>query len=165
MLLNVYPSQGNHYVLIPGCLLPSLHCQSLHGPLRLRGSVFIADFPNDLDWSLVLAKIDRQTFALASVAEARRLLGGDHDAWSRSIANPIRPKQDWTAKGFVLKWMPERGAGSRFADDSQHRSTPGHFTAVSPQSIYGFLPRDGTAAMARHHFPREIKILACEGDA
>lgn len=72
MLLKGYLLQDNHYILIPDCLLPSLHCQSLHGPLRLRGSVSIADFPNDRDWSLVLAEIDRETFALASVAEARR---------------------------------------------------------------------------------------------
>lgn len=100
MVLNVYLSQDNHYVLIPDCLLPSLHCQSLRGSLRLRGSVSIADFPDDRDWSLILAQIDRQTFVLASVAEARRLLGGDHGCLVQEHRKPDQAEAGLDGEGL-----------------------------------------------------------------
>ncbi|WP_149196274.1 hypothetical protein [Luteimonas suaedae] len=78
MDITVYSCGENELVIVPKCVQPSVEALSRFGPLMPCGSATVAD--DATTWARVVADMERHTYAVVSLSDARQLLGLMHPA-------------------------------------------------------------------------------------
>lgn len=77
--IDVYLCEGGHYVLVPGCFLPTRACIRAHGPLHHCGVLWLADEAGTGEFGGLMEELESAGYAIRERAAARRLMELDPD--------------------------------------------------------------------------------------